>query len=200
LQGRLKNIDASLALAEECILLGQKTELPIFILSSMLRQGWGQALQGKTEGLTQIKTCIERMRKAMGGIIVAFHAVFAEALLYHGQAEEALSVVNESLAECEKKNDHHIEAELHRLKGEALMQLARPDEAEICFERALQISRDQGAKSLELRAASSIARLWRQQGKPADAKRVLEEIYSWFTEGFDTPDLQEAANLLSTMD
>jgi DNA-binding SARP family transcriptional activator len=157
LQGRLKNIEASLVLAEECILLAKKMESPLFLLVSMFQQGCCQAMQGKTKGLVQIRQCIEQMRTTMAGIIIAFNVAFAEVLLHHGQSGEALDVLTESLIECVKKNDHHAEAELHRLKGEALRQLSKSAEAEKCFERALQISREQGAKSLELRAVMSMA-------------------------------------------
>jgi len=196
LQGRLRNIDATLALAEEGILLAQKMESPLWLLGNMLRQGWCLSMQGKTEGLVQLRQCIEKLRIAMGGIIIAFNAVFAEALLHHGQATEALNILDESLKEGERKNDHHFEAELNRLKGEALLQLSRSAEAEICFERALIISREQGAKSLELRAAMSMTRLWQQQNKRPDARFLLDGIYNEFTEGQDTFELQEAAKLL----
>ena len=156
-------------------------------------------MQGKTEGLVQLRQCIEKLRIAMGGIIIAFNAVFAEALLHHGQAGEALNILDESLNEGERKNDHHFEAELNRLKGEALLQLSRSDEAEICFERALIISREQGAKSLELRAAMSMTRLLQQQNKLPDTRFLLESIYNEFTEGQDTFELQEAAKLLRVL-
>ena len=86
------------------------------------------------------------------------------------------------------------EAELHRLRGELLLQHtgAQPEEAEACFQQALDVARRQQAKSLELRAAMSLARLWQQQGQRAEAQALLAPIYGWFTEGFDTADLQEA--------
>ncbi|MHB9019169.1 MAG: ATP-binding protein, partial [Burkholderiales bacterium] len=196
LQGRLRNIDATLALAEEGILLAQKMESPLWLLGNKLRQGWCLSMQGKTEGLVQLRQCIEKLRIAMGGIIIAFNAVFAEALLHHGQAGEALNILEESLHEGEKKNDHHFEAELNRLKGEALLQLSRSDEAAICFKCALTISREQDAKSLELRAAMSMTRLWQQQDTLPDTRILLEQIYNKFTEGHDTYELQAAAKLL----
>jgi predicted ATPase len=93
------------------------------------------------------------------------------------------------------------EAELHRLRGELLLQhsVASPEEAETCFQQALDVARRQEAKSLELRAAMSLARLWHQQGKRAEAKALLAPIYGWFTEGFDTADLQEAKALMEEL-
>lgn len=196
LQGRLKNIETSLVLAEECILLAQQMESPLFLLVSMLRQGWCQAMQGKTAGLVQIRQCIEQLRTTMGGIIIAFNVTFAEILLHYGQAGEALTVLTESLIECVEKNDHHAEAELNRLHGEALVQLSRSAEAEVCFERALKISREQGAKALELRAAMSIARFSQQKSNLLDNRLLLKNIYNAFTEGLDTFDLKESAILL----
>jgi predicted ATPase len=93
------------------------------------------------------------------------------------------------------------EAELHRLRGELLLQRssAPPGEAESCFHQALAVARAQQAKSLELRAAMSLSRLWQQQGKRDEARQLLAPIYGWFTEGFDTADFQEAKALLEAL-
>jgi predicted ATPase len=97
--------------------------------------------------------------------------------------------------------EHWWEAELHRLKGELLLALSTDNaaEAEPCFHQALDIARRQQAMSLELRAATSLSRLWQRQGKRDDARDLLAPIYGWFTEGFDTADLQEAKALLTTL-
>ncbi len=108
--------------------------------------------------------------------------------------DEGLKAIAEGLTLVEKIGKHGYGAELHRLKGELLLQLS-PDnhaEAEICFRQALDIARQQQAKSWELRAAMSLARLWQQQGKRQDAYELLAPVYNWFTEGFDTADLREA--------
>jgi predicted ATPase len=107
---------------------------------------------------------------------------------------EALTMVNNS-------GERNYEAELYRLKGELLLQHATGsgDEAEAYFCQALNIARHQQAKSLELRAAMSLARLWQRQGKRAEAHALLAPIYGWFTEGFDTADLQEAKALLAEL-
>jgi predicted ATPase len=90
---------------------------------------------------------------------------------------------------------------LYRVKGELLLRRSAEHqaEAESCFRQALEIARRQGAKSLELRAAMSLSRLWQRQGKRAEARQLLAEVYGWFTEGFDTPDLQEAKVLLEEL-
>jgi len=100
-----------------------------------------------------------------------------------------------------KTGERWPEAELHRLKGQLLLSLSADNhaEAEGCFHQALAIARRQQAKSLELRVAMSLSRLWQQQDKRAEAQQLLAEIYGWFTEGFDTPDLQEAKALLEEL-
>lgn len=199
LQRWLNKPEAAQALVEECLVVAQKAELVLWQVSATMLRGWILARQGKAEGVTQIRTCVDKMRMVMGGIIINFTVPLAEALLQHGQAGEALGVINDSINEGEKKRDHHMEAELHRLKGEALMQLSRYDEAETCFRRALETSRSQGAKSLELRAATSMARLWQRQGKLTDARPLLQEVYGWFTERLDSHDFLEARCLLDTL-
>jgi predicted ATPase len=92
------------------------------------------------------------------------------------------------------------EPEVHRLKGELLLVRGGAEpEAEKCFQRAIEVARRQQAKSWELRATMSLCRLWQKQGKQEQARQALTEIYSWFTEGFDTPDLREATALLEEL-
>jgi class 3 adenylate cyclase/predicted ATPase len=117
-----------------------------------------------------------------------------------GAAAEGLLTVTEALAQAENSM-RWWKAELHRLKGELLLSQSRQNvsEAERCFEQAVAIARGQSAKSLELRAAISLARLWRDQGRRTGASEQLIPIYGWFTEGFDTPDLKEAKELLDEL-
>ena len=112
-----------------------------------------------------------------------------------------LKVLAALVAAVEKTGEGFYEAELHRLKGELLLQQVVPDEhqAGACFQQALAIAHRQEAKSLELRAAMSLARLWQSQGKRTEAHELLAPIYGWFTEGFDTADLQEAKTLLEAL-
>src|SRR5262249_8607468 len=111
------------------------------------------------------------------------------------------TLLTEALAQVHKAGEAWTEAELHRLKGELLLSLSADNlaEAERCFHQALVIARRQHAKSLELRAAMSLSRLWQQRGKRAEARALLAPIYGWFTEGFDTADLQEAKTLLEAL-
>jgi predicted ATPase len=126
-----------------------------------------------------------------------FLALLAEAYEKNGQAEEGLTALAEALAIVEKNAESQYEAELYRLKGQLLQdQGADAAEVEGCFHQALSTARRQSAKSLELRAAMSLSRLWRKRGKKEEARKLLQEIYDWFTEGFDTADLKEAKAFL----
>ena len=127
-----------------------------------------------------------------------FLALLAEAYGKAGRAEEGLHVVAEGLAAAAHTGEAFFEAEQYRLQGELLLAHAVEQHpvAESCFHHALDSARRQQAKWLELRAAVSLSRLWQQQGKQAEAQALLTPIYGWFTEGFDTADLQEAQALL----
>src|SRR5262249_55032302 len=135
-------------------------------------------------------------------------ALLAEVAVQVGQIEEGLRLVAESLAAFETSGRGDLLAEAYRLQGVLLLHQAGADavhaeacfqQAETYFQQALTIARRQQAKSWELRAATSLARLWQQQGKQAEARALLAPIYDWFTEGFDTADLQEAKALLDEL-
>ena len=137
-----------------------------------------------------------------------FLVFLAEAYRGNGQPQEALRALEEALVFMQDTGERIFEAELHRLKGELLRaqesksrksKVKSQAEAEACFQQALAIARRQAAKSWELRAATSLGRLWQEQGKTDEARQLLEEIYSWFTEGFETQDLQDAEALLKSL-
>jgi predicted ATPase len=114
-----------------------------------------------------------------------------------GRPAEGLEVVQEGLDHAAQTGERFYEAELHRLRGELLLRSPGGEaSAEGCFLRAIELARSQGAKSWELRAATSLARLWADEGKRAQADALLAPVYGWFTEGFDTADLKEAKALL----
>jgi predicted ATPase len=128
-------------------------------------------------------------------------ALLAEVCGHTDQATEGLTLVAEALTHVHSTGECWWEAELQRLKGELLLRLSaeRDVEAAACFRYALERARAQQAKALELRAATSLSRLWQRQGKRAEAYALLAPIYGWFTEGFDTADLQEAKTLLEEL-
>jgi len=127
--------------------------------------------------------------------------VQVEALSAVGQNEAGLQILSEAFDQVEETGERFYVSELHRLRGELLLAASGAEaEAEACFQEALQISRAQSARSLELRAATSLARLWDTQDKAGQARQMLREIYEWFSEGFDTPDLQKASHMLSVLE
>jgi predicted ATPase len=127
--------------------------------------------------------------------------LLSEALGLAGDIEAGLEVLAEALASAEASGARGNDAELHRLRGDLLGRLPSSDwaEVEVCFRKALVVAREQGTRGFELRAAASLARLLRDQGRRDEAREVLTPIYGWFTEGFDTADLKDAAKLLSEL-
>jgi class 3 adenylate cyclase/predicted ATPase len=172
---------------------------------AQIRRGWALAQQGAiAEGIRQLHQGLATLRDMGTELPLSHHlALWAEAYRQGGQVEAGLPMLAEAFAHLDNTGERYYEAELHRLKGEFL--LAQTDErcqereAEECLHQALALARRQEAKSLELRAAMSLARLWQQQGKHAEAHELLAPVYGWFTEGFDTADLQEAKALLEEL-
>jgi hypothetical protein len=131
-----------------------------------------------------------------------YHVLFAECLEKQGNTNEALTALEAAVVHVERRSSDALwEPEVHRLMGDLLLRRnpSAPDRAEVSYRRAIERARSQEAKSWELRAATSLARLWRDQGKPAEAHELLAPVYSWFTEGFDTADLKDAKALLGEL-
>jgi len=129
-----------------------------------------------------------------------FLALLADALLRADQTEEGLSIIAEAEALIERSSETRWHAETVRLKG-ALMDRAgaATEDIEVTYQRALEIARGQEARCLQLRAATSLGQLWHDQGKASEARELLDPLYAWFTEGFDTPDLKDAKALLDAL-
>jgi predicted ATPase len=198
-----REVQAAKERAEALITLSTEQGFPFLLAYGTILRGWALTAQGeRAEGIAQIHQGLV-VRRALGAEVHRpyFLALLAEAYGEVGQPEEGLTVLVEALALVESTGDRHWEAELHRCKGELLLmqQMQKVGEAEECFRQALDTARRQQAKSLELRAAMSLSRLWQQQGKQEEAHHLLADIYGWFTEGFDTPDLQEAKALLQEL-
>ncbi len=211
--------------AEATIRLSTEQGFAMWVNWGTTLRGWALVEQGQgQEGIAEIRQGLDTFR-SMGQEmwLPYFLALLAEAYGKVGQTEEGLAVLAEALATVDKTGGHFSEAELYRLKGQLMLQSQSsprqvktgqdksedtgpqpptPDpqaEVEACFLKAIDIARRQQAKSLELRAATSLARLWQQQGKKTEAHHLLSEIYGWFTEGFDTADLQDAKALLDEL-
>ena len=210
--------------AEAAIALSTEQRFPQWVGMGSLLRGKALAEQGEgKEGIALMRQVIARVRAVGTEVMVPhFLALLAEAYGREGQAEEGLTVLVAALAVMDKTRERVYEAEVYRLKGELTLQQESqkakgksqkakitdprpltPDshaQAEACFLRAIAIARKQQAKSWELRATTSLARLCQQQGKTAEAHQMLSAIYGWFTEGFDTKDLQEAKALLDSLE
>jgi len=198
---RLRQPEEALSVAEETLGLANDHGFPLWQIGATIARGWALAMQSHREGVETMRQCAEAMRAAMGGVTLVVLGPLVDAYIVLGHYDAALSVSDEVFAAGKAIGDHHVEAELYRFKGETLLGLDEDNaaQAETCFQQALAVSRKQEAKSLELRAAMSMAQLWQKQGKSDDARRLLEEVYRWFTEGFDTHDLQDARKLLDSL-
>jgi predicted ATPase len=176
---------------------------PDFLAAAMIIRGWALAMQDQhEESMTQMRRGLVAYQATGAELYLsAFLAIIAEGYLHLGRAEAGLATLEEALVLVDKTRECFYEAELYRLKGEAVMRMAADGgvQAEGYFHQALDIARRQQTKSWELRAAMSLSRLWQQQGKRTEAYQLLSDIYGWFTEGFDTGDLQEAKALLGEL-
>jgi predicted ATPase/class 3 adenylate cyclase len=172
------------------------------VQGTMLRR-WALAMQGQgEEEIAQVRQGIAAYRATGAAVFVPyFYTWLADVAAHLGHVEEGLQALAEAHTLVEQQEERWWEAEVARLRGVLLLrQRGTPQaEAEACFQQALDVARHQEAKALELRAAVSLSRLWQQQGKRAEARELLAPVYGWFTEGFDTADLQEAKALLEEL-
>jgi DNA-binding winged helix-turn-helix (wHTH) protein/predicted ATPase len=192
------------AQAEALLHLATTQGFPLHVGYGTFWRGWALAMQGEGgEGLTQMHAGVAAVA-AVGLRLAQPHLLLrlAEATGHGGQTAEALGLLAEAQTMLEESGQGEFLAEAYRLRGELQLLQSVPDvvQAETCFQQALAIARRQQARSWELRAAMSLSRLWQQQGKRAEARALLAPVYGWFTEGFDTADLQEAQALLATLE
>ena len=189
--------------AEATISLATEQGFPHWRAQGSVLRGWALAHQGQAqEGIVQISQGLTAYHATGAEILRPYClALLAEAHGITGQPEAGLVVLAEALILTDTTGERVWEPELYRLKGALLLQqsLDNSTEAENCFHKALAIAQNQQAKSFKLRAATSLARLWQQQGKRQEAHDLLAPVYRWFTEGFDTADLQDAKALLDDL-
>ena len=166
-------------------------------------EGWYLVQSGQRQaGIAWLYDDIAAWQATNSGALYApyIYTLIVEAYCLEGAYADALIAIEEAFAQLNGSQNYWYLAEMYRHKGEVLAKLGSNKAAiEVCFQRALDLARQQQAKSLELRAVMSLSRLWQQQGKTTAAYTMLAEIYGWFTEGFDTPDLQEAKALLAQL-
>ena len=189
--------------AEAAISLATEQGFPLWLAHGAILCGWALAQQGQAqEGITQLTQGVTAWSSTGAELLRPyFLALLAEAYRTTGELEEGLAVLAEALTLVDTTGERWYEAEIYRLKGELLLQQNSDNqaEAESCFAQAITIAQNQQARGFELRAATSLARLWQQQGKRQEAHDLLAPVYNWFTEGFDTPDLKDAKALLDEL-
>jgi len=205
--------------AETLIALSTEQGFSLWLALGTMARSWVLASLGQVEeGIAQARQALANWQESgMEANLPYILSVFAAVYASIGQVRNGLDAIQKGLTTVNNTREHMWESELHRLKGDLTLQqsqivdsksqVANPQsaipnpqsEAEACFLNALAIARTQHAKSLELRAATSLARLWQQQGKKTEAYQLLFPVYNWFTEGFDTKDLQEAKALLDEL-
>jgi predicted ATPase len=197
------NSAAATAVVDELIAFANEKEKPYFKAIGTGVRGWLFARTGKAlDAVGAITASIASLRSTGASLYEPMH-LWHLALAYAdlGRPDDARRCIDETIGKAETSKEKWCEAELHRIAGEVELKSPEPDaaRAEECFGRALALARRQQTKSWELRAATSMARLWRDQGKSTEARDLLAPVYEWFAEGFDTRDLREAKALLAEL-
>jgi tetratricopeptide (TPR) repeat protein len=196
-----REIEPTLACAEEAIRIADQLGMVQHRAWASIHKGWALACSGQTEdGLAEIEAAPATWR-AIGGLNNRTHFLnlLAEACRLAGRPEAGMAALDEAEDVSRRVDLHAHDVETHRRRGELHLALRRAANAEASWLRAIEVARSQGTKTLELRAATDLARLWRDQDKRAEAHGLLAPVYDWFTEGFDTADLKEAAALIETL-
>ena len=180
---------------------GPRGSLPRTPLFGKVFRGDAMTQDGDcAEGIVQMREGISELR-SMGTLFsqLGLFVRLADAFARCGNVDDGLAVIEEGLAMMRSGGENFSLPEIHRIQGKLLLASSDRDAAEAAFREALSVARAQQAKSLELRAATSLARLWRDQGRRAEAQDLLTPVYGWFSEGFDTLDLKEAKAMLEEL-
>jgi len=192
--------EQALSLVEAAEVLAAEQRLSLMLDPGMLR---GVALVGQgavDEAIVRIREAVTEWTRLGRTILLPYGLAFlAEGLARHGDQAAALAALREGLAIAGATGEVMWDAELHRVTGTVLLGENRLDEGQASLQQAIRIAQAQQAKSLELRATTSLARLWGEQGRRAEARELLAPVYGWFTEGFDTADLKDAKTLLDEL-
>jgi class 3 adenylate cyclase/predicted ATPase len=198
-----RNVPAVHEQVDATIVLSTEQGFPQWAAWATVLRGWARAMQGQgEEGMAEVRQGIAACRATGTALLVSyFCTALADVAAHLGHPADGLQALVEAHTLVEQHDERYWEAEVHRLRGDLLLQQTGTSqaEAETWLQRALDVARRQEAKSLELRAAMSLSRLWQQQGKRAEGRELLASIYGWFTEGFNTADLQEAKALLEEL-
>ena len=195
--------DRSRERAEEVVVLAERLGFPVFLGLGRFSRGFARVASGEGKaGIAEMEQALGELAGIGSGMGAPSSLFFlAEGLRKVGRHDDALGALAPGIARAEQQGQHYYDAELHRLRAEILLEMDgnAVEEAEALFHQSLEIARRQEAKTFELRAATSLARLWRRQGKRDAAHALLAPLYAWFTEGFDTRDLKDAKTLLEEL-
>jgi len=198
-----READLAVNTGEALVAMASEHEIGSFVMYGRMYLGWALSMQGHADkGIAAIRESVEASRAMSAGLAVPSMLIAsAEIQARLGETAAALTVADDAIAQIGRNGEFSSESDAYRLKGELLLMQGAPDRAgaERCFAKALDVAHTQRAKSLELRAIMSLARLLAKQGRPAEARAMLAEIYGWFTEGFDTADLKDAKSLLEEL-
>jgi predicted ATPase len=198
-----RDVAAACAYSNECVGLATEHGFALWAANGRILQGWAAAQRGEaTTGMARIRDGLAAVEAAGTRVATSLSlTLLAEALALAGKIEEGLATLDDALATAAASGVRGSDTEIHRLRGELTVRLPHPDpaKAEDSFRTALAIAREQGTRSYELRAATSLARLWGEQGRQGEARELLAPLYGSFTEGFDTADLKDAKALLDEL-
>ncbi|MBV9815499.1 MAG: hypothetical protein JO229_07080 [Alphaproteobacteria bacterium] len=198
-----RDVATACTCANNCVTLANEHGFAFWAAYGRILQGWADAQRGEAmTGISLIRDGLAATETTGARALTSFYlALLAEALAFAGKIEEALATLDDASAKAAASGEKVGSAEIHRLRGELTGRLPHPDpaKAEESFRTALAIAREQGTRGYELRAATSLARLWRERGRRGEARDLLAPLYGSFTEGFDTPDLTETKALLNQL-
>jgi predicted ATPase len=186
--------------ADEMVSLTERQSIGFYLAEAMAVQGWCLTMLGQREkGITQLTCGVAAIRTQGLLELPTLLTLLADAYQKVQQPQDGLRQLVEAISVTDRTQGRYYEAEMHRVRGELFLSIHDDGAAEASFREAISVAQYQSAKTWELRAAMSMARLWRDQGKREEAHDLLAPVYSWFTEGFDTRDLREAKALLEEL-
>jgi predicted ATPase len=187
--------------ADDLIAVAIEQGFPVYRAVGTIFRGCAKVKDGDVGGgISLLRSGLIAYRATGAEVWMPHHiALLAAACEIAEQIEEGLILLDEALQIVERTGERPMPAELHRHKGQLLLRQGRSEPAEGMFREAIEIAREQEAKLWELRAATSLARLWGEQGRRGEARDLLAPLYGWFTEGFDTADLKDAKRLLDEL-
>jgi len=195
-----RDVPSVIRMAEKAEALSIEEGSLLWAIQARIYRGWAQAMKGEAEaGIAQMQAGLDSYRMTGSGLMTTqFCLMMAEAQFRAGRPDEALAEISKGLRHAAENQEHVHEPELHRLKGEILLAQGTADAGEASLRDAIQLAQAQQAKMLELRAALALAKVWRDHGRVAEARTLLQPLDEWFVEGRDMPELRETQAILES--